>query len=161
VTAQEYNRTVDEHADGVYRFILHNIKDKDDAKDVVQDAFEKFWKNHENVQFEKAKSYLFTAAYHTMIDRIRRAKKMEPMDDADYNNHSHTKQYSDLKDILRDAVNKLPEIQRNVVLLRDYEGYSYEEIGKITGLNESQVKVYLHRARLQLREYIVKPENII
>ena len=104
MTAQEYNRTVDEHADGVYRFILHNIKDKDDAKDVVQDSFEKFWKNHENVQFEKAKSYLFTAAYHTMIDRIRRAKKMEPMDDADYNNHSHTKQYSDLKDILRDAV---------------------------------------------------------
>lgn len=161
MTAQEYNRTVDEHADGVYRFILHNIKDKDDAKDVVQDSFEKFWKNHENVQFEKAKSYLFTAAYHTMIDRIRRAKKMEPMDDADYNNHSHTKQYSDLKDILRDAVNKLPEIQRNVVLLRDYEGYSYEEIGEITGLNESQVKVYIYRARVALKEYIGSMSNVV
>jgi DNA-directed RNA polymerase specialized sigma24 family protein len=48
-----------------------------------------------------------------------------------------------------------------LVMLKDYEGYSYQEIGEITGLNESQVKVYLHRARLQLREYIVKPENVI
>lgn len=161
MTAAEYNQTVDKHADGVYRFILHNIKDKDDAKDVVQDAFEKFWKNHENVQFEKAKSYIFTTAYHTMIDRIRRAKKMEPMDNADFKNHSHSKQYSDLKEILREAVNKLPEIQRNVVLLRDYEGYSYEEIGEITGLNESQVKVYIYRARVALKEYIGSMSNVI
>ena len=46
-------------------------------------------------------------------------------------------------------------------MLKDYEGYSYEEIGQITGLNESQVKVYLHRARLILREYIVKVENVL
>lgn len=161
MTPAQYNQCVDEHADGVYRFILHNIKDKDDAKDVVQDAFEKFWKNHENVQFEKAKSYVFTTAYHTMIDRIRRAKKTEPMHDADYNHHSHTKQYSDLKEILREAVNKLPEIQRSVILLRDYEGYSYEEIGEITGLNESQVKVYIYRARVALKEYIGSMSNVI
>jgi RNA polymerase sigma-70 factor (ECF subfamily) len=46
-------------------------------------------------------------------------------------------------------------------LLKDYEGYSYEEIGQITGLNESQVKVYLHRARLQLKNYLVSLENLI
>ena len=45
--------------------------------------------------------------------------------------------------------------------MKDYEGYSYEEIGRITGLNESQVKVYLHRARLQLKGYLVKLENVI
>jgi RNA polymerase sigma-70 factor (ECF subfamily) len=45
--------------------------------------------------------------------------------------------------------------------LKDYEGYSYEEIGKITALNASQVKVYLHRARLQLKEIVGKLENII
>ena len=46
-------------------------------------------------------------------------------------------------------------------MLKDYEGYSYEEIGRITGLSESQVKVYLHRARVQLKSYLVKPENLI
>jgi RNA polymerase sigma-70 factor (ECF subfamily) len=46
-------------------------------------------------------------------------------------------------------------------LLKDYEGYSYDEIGKIMNLSESQVKVYLHRARLQLKDYLVKVENVI
>jgi RNA polymerase sigma-70 factor (ECF subfamily) len=46
-------------------------------------------------------------------------------------------------------------------MLRDYEGYSYEEIGEITALNPSQVKVYIYRARLALKEYIGKPENVI
>jgi RNA polymerase sigma-70 factor (ECF subfamily) len=62
---------------------------------------------------------------------------------------------------LEEALSRLSETQRSLVLLKDYEGYSYEEIGKITGLNESQVKVYLHRARLQLRGYLVKMENVI
>jgi len=68
---------------------------------------------------------------------------------------------SNLKKNLHDALNTLNETQRSLVLLKDYEGYSYEEIGKITGLNESQVKVYLHRARLSLRNYLVKPENVL
>jgi RNA polymerase sigma-70 factor (ECF subfamily) len=46
-------------------------------------------------------------------------------------------------------------------MLKDYEGYSYEEIGKIMDLNESQVKVYLHRARVQLRNYLVRIENVV
>ena len=55
----------------------------------------------------------------------------------------------------------LDEIQRSLVLLKDYEGYNYEEIGEITGLNASQVKVYLHRARFKLKSFIVKSENVI
>ena len=56
---------------------------------------------------------------------------------------------------------KLPEIQRSVVLLRDYEGYSYQEIGEITGLTESQVKVYIYRARLFLKAYIGQIDSVI
>jgi RNA polymerase sigma-70 factor (ECF subfamily) len=62
---------------------------------------------------------------------------------------------------LEEALGRLGETQRSLVMLKDYEGYSYEEIGEITGLNSSQVKVYLHRARLQLKEYIVRIENVI
>ncbi len=58
--------------------------------------------------------------------------------------------------VLEEALSRLNETQRSLVMLKDYEGYSYEEIAKITGLNESQVKVYLHRARLQLKDYLVK-----
>jgi RNA polymerase sigma-70 factor (ECF subfamily) len=68
---------------------------------------------------------------------------------------------NNLKKILDEALARLSETQRTLVLLKDYEGYSYEEIGRITNLSESQVKVYLHRARVQLKEYLVKVENII
>ncbi len=160
MTATEYNTCVDQHADGIYRFILHNIKDEDDARDVVQDTFEKCWRNHENVNFEKAKSYLFTTAHHTMIDRIRKTKREEPLTEQ-HAEPAHTKHYSDLKQILKEALDKLPEIQKSVILLRDYEGYDYKEIGEITGLSESQVKVYIYRGRVALKEYIGSMSNVI
>lgn len=71
----EYNKSVDLYADGMFRFILKNIKDEDKARDIVQDSFEKLWRNIENVNNQKVKSYLFTTAYHTMIDLIRREKR--------------------------------------------------------------------------------------
>src|SRR5436190_23156681 len=161
MTTSEFNSCVDEHADGLYRFILKNMKDEDEARDVVQDAFEKTWRNVENVDGKKAKSYLFTTAYHTMIDRIRKKKHTSDYTEVNEASLFHTEQYTDLKKILNNAVNLLPETQKAVILLRDYEGYSYEEIGKITGLNESQVKVYIYRARLFLKEYIGSPEKVI
>jgi RNA polymerase sigma-70 factor (ECF subfamily) len=73
----------------------------------------------------------------------------------------HDKHIDNARAILNEALARLSETQRSLVMLKDYEGYSYEEIGRIMNLNESQVKVYLHRARLQLKEYIVKVENVI
>ena len=161
MTTEEYNKCVDSHSDGVYRFVLHNIHDEDKAKDIVQDSFIKMWEKVGDIDFTKARSYLFTTAYHTMIDFIRREKKLTSFEDIEYTQPSYSNEYLGLKEILKEAVNRLPEIQRSVVLLRDYEGYSYEEIGEITGLNESQVKVYIYRARLFLKEYIGSMENVI
>ena len=67
----------------------------------------------------------------------------------------------DLSEILSEALSKLPEIQRSVILLRDYEGYSYKEIAEVTKLSESAVKVYIYRARLFLKNYLVKIEAVI
>ncbi len=161
MTVSEYNSCVDSFSDGVYRFMLHNIKDKDDAKDIVQDTFEKLWITHANVNFEKAKSYIFTTAYRTMVDKIRRSKKSEKMEDHHMDRLTTVRQYSDVKEVLNDALTRLPEIQKSVIMLRDYEGYSYQEIGEITSLSESQVKVYIYRARTFLKEYIGNVENVI
>jgi len=161
MTVSEYNRCVDQFSDGVYRFILHNLKDKDDSKDIVQDTFEKLWMNYSNVNFEKAKSYIFTTAYRTMIDKIRRGKKSVRLELSDLDVYDERGHHPDLKKILNEAIDKLSEIQKSVIMLRDFEGYSYGEIGEITGLNESQVKVYIYRARLALKEYIGSIENVI
>ncbi|WP_282125999.1 RNA polymerase sigma factor [Marinifilum flexuosum] len=157
----EYNKSVDKYADGMFRFILKNIKDEDKARDIVQDSFEKLWRNIENVNYQKVKSYLFTTAYHTMIDLIRKEKRKEDFENVDVKEYSHSEQYSDLKEVLNTALEKLSDIQRSVILLRDYEGYSYAEIAKITDLSESQVKVYIYRARKNLKSFIGSIETLV
>jgi RNA polymerase sigma factor (sigma-70 family) len=161
MTTSEFNQCVDDHADGLYRFILKNIRDEDEARDIVQDSFEKMWRNHKNVEGSKAKSYLFTTGHHTMIDRIRRKKHVSDFTEVNEESLFHTEQYSDLKQVLNNAINQLPDIQKAVITLRDFEGYSYGEIGKITELSESQVKVYIYRARVFLKEYIGSVERVI
>ncbi|KAF0197583.1 MAG: RNA polymerase sigma-70 factor ECF subfamily [Bacteroidetes bacterium] len=161
MTAAEYNSCVSNYSDRVYRFILKNIGDEERARDIVQDSFFKMWEKSGEISSEKAKSYLFTTAYHTMIDDIRRFKRTTGLDEAVSDRLTVSNTYNDLQQVLNLALAKLPEIQKAVITLRDYEGYSYEEIGKITGLNESQVKVYIYRARVSLKEYIGSLDSVI
>jgi RNA polymerase sigma-70 factor (ECF subfamily) len=158
---EEYNQTVDLYSDAIFRFVLKNIKDEDKAKDIVQDTYEKLWNNHKNVNFSKVKSYLFSTAYHTLIDLVRREKKRGDWDEVNERDLSYSNSYSDLNELLHRALDQLPEKQKMVVLLRDYEGYAYNEISEITGLTESQVKVYIFRARKFLKAYIGKIEAVI
>lgn len=162
MTTAEYNKCVDQFADGVYRFILKNMRDEEKSRDIVQDSFMKMWEKVGEINYSKGKSYLFTTAYHTMIDFIRKDKKQTTYDDiTPYDTEGVNDTYSDVKEILDEAVKKLPETQRSVLLLRDYEGYSYKEIGDMVGLNESQVKVYIYRARVFLKNYIGSLDAVI
>jgi RNA polymerase sigma-70 factor (ECF subfamily) len=151
MTDKDYNECVDNFADGVYRFIVKNIRHTEDAQDIVQSAFEKLWVNRTQVLPEKAKSYLFTVAYHQMIDHIRKSNKMPLSEDTFIPHQQIVKHNSELKQVLMHAVNELNPTQKSLVLLKDYEGYSYQEIAEIMNLSDSQVKVYLHRARLILK----------
>ncbi len=161
MTTADYNNCVDSYADSVFRFILKNLGDEEKARDVVQDSFEKMWVRVEEVSAEKARSYLFTTAYHTMIDQIRKDSRLAKVDEKAFNKHSYTDEYYGLKEIIDTAVAKLPEIQRSVLLLRDYEGYKYDEIGEITGLSEAQVKVYIFRARKFLKNHIGSLDEVM
>jgi RNA polymerase sigma factor (sigma-70 family) len=96
-----------------------------------------------------------------MIDHVRKVKRIKLKEDFAEDTRTTEQPKSQLKKILDEALSRLNETQRSLVMLKDYEGYSYEEIGQITGLSESQVKVYLHRARIQLKNFLVKPENVL
>jgi len=161
MTEKEYNDCVTQHADNVYRFIVKNLRHEEDARDVVQTAYEKLWRNREEVENEKSKSYLFTIAYNAMIDHLRKVKRISLKEDFREDVQIVHKPAHNAKAVLQQALARLSETQRSLVMLKDYEGYSYEEIGQITGLNSSQVKVYLHRARIQLKDYLVSIENVI
>ena len=161
MTEREYNECVRLYADNVYRFIVKNLRHEEDARDVVQTAFEKMWRNRNEVDVEKSKSYLFTVAYHQMIDHLRKVKRVSLREEFAETAQVANRPANNLKKVLEEALSRLNDTQRSLVMLKDYEGYSYEEIGRITGLNESQVKVYLHRARIILKNYLVKPENVL
>jgi len=161
MTTKEYNLVVEQYADRVFRYILKTIRDRERAYDLVQDSFEKLWRNCNDISYSKAKSYLFSIAHNTMVDMIRKENRQIVTETSNLPEGGHSQHYSDLKEILDQALTKLPEVQRSVVLLRDYEGYSYEEIGEICNLNESQVKVYIYRARLFLKSYIGQIEKVL
>ena len=161
MTVKDYNRSVDEFSDAVYRFIRGNLRDEDRARDIVQDSYEKLWRNVTDIDYRVVKSWLFSTAYNTMIDVIRREKRITELSINDENTLVYESSSFDLAEILNEALGRLPEHQRSAVMLRDYEGYSYKEIGEITGLNESQVKINIYRGRLALKSFIGKIETVL
>jgi len=161
MTRVEYNRAVDRFADDVYRFVHKMCKSKEMAEDVVQDSFMKLWEEVARVKYEKVKSFLFSTAYHRMIDILRREAKSGDIEEVVDRVVDSPSRYTGLQEVLDFALEKLPPIQKTVILLRDYEAYSYEEIAGITGLNESQVKVYIFRARAFMKAYIRRPDVVV
>jgi RNA polymerase sigma factor (sigma-70 family) len=161
MTVKEYNRSVEEFADSVYRFIRGNIKDKERANDIVQDSYEKLWRNVAVIEYPVVKSWLFSTAYRSMIDIIRKDSRMSCIEAVHEQYLNYEQPYSDLNEILHKALERLPEQQKASVMLRDYEGYSYKEIGEITGQSEAQVKINIYRGRIALKSYIGKIETVL
>lgn len=156
MTVKEYNNAVREFGDHVYRFIFRSIKDSHRADDIVQDTYEKLWRCVTEIEYGAVKSWLFTAAYNRMIDVIRKDSRLVGVEYYDDSSLYAEENGSDLNEVLHRALETLPPAQRSVILLRDYEGYSYKEISDITGLSEAQVKTYIFRGRVSLRNYLVK-----
>ncbi|MEA5098976.1 MAG: RNA polymerase sigma factor [Bacteroidales bacterium] len=158
MTEKEYNLCIDNFTDSAFRFLVKNIKDSDTAKDILQDTFTKLWEKREDVEYVKAKSYIFTSAYHTMINNIKyNSLKFNIPQTQTITSNS----YNDINEVLNEALEQLPQIQKATILLRDYEGYSYNEIGDILDLSQEQVKINIFRARVKLKEYIVTIDNVI
>lgn len=148
----EYNIVVKNHSHHLYRFILKMLKDPDNANDIVQDAFMKLWQHIEQVDFNKAKSWLFTTAHNTMLNKIKKDKRSESMNTANFIEPYATNNTYELKELINKSLEQIPELQKSIILLRDLEGYDYKEIGEILNLSESQVKVYLFRGRQKIKE---------
>lgn len=160
MTTKEYNLAVDEYSDNIFRFALKHLRNEMSAKDVVQETFTKVWIKHDEVNYEKVKSYIFTTAYHAIVDWVKKEGRSGDIEHASEPGAQAEVDF-DVQEVLNEALEKLPEIQKTVVLLRDYEGYNYAEIAEITKLSEAQVKVYIFRARKALQEYVKRIDLVI
>lgn len=162
MTINEYNEIVNTYSDSLYRFALKNIKVVEDAQEIVQNAFEKLWINRNSVDIEKCKAFLFKVAYNYTIDIIRKQKKEVDMEVVTYNEpQADNSDFKDLKRILERALESISEPQRNSIMLRDYEGYSYQEIGEIMQMSESQVKINIFRGRKNLQQILGNMEDYL
>lgn len=159
MTIQEYNHSVQSYTDDLFRFALKSLGNQHDAEDVLQLAFEVLWKERENVEYEKSRSYLFTVVYRRCMDVFRQKKnkrvvEIEQLPNMQVNSHSY-----EFKEYLNKALERLDGQSRTLILLKDIEGYKYDEISELTGLTLEQVKVYLHRSRKLLKNYL-QPQNV-
>jgi RNA polymerase sigma factor (sigma-70 family) len=157
--SQRYNQSVYEYNNRVCRFVDKLVCDSTIAKDITQEAYLKLWENKNNIDFDKVRSWLFTTAYRLSMDHLNKQKKISK--DVAFPEHWEEQTNHDLKQIVDYSLNLLSDIQRSILLLKDYEGYSYEEIGQILSLTDSQVKVYLFRARKKIKDYIVDLRHVL
>ncbi|MHC1777739.1 MAG: RNA polymerase sigma factor [Lentimicrobium sp.] len=130
-----------------------------EAEDIVQECFEVLWNNKEKVEIGSAKSYLFSVAHKKIMDTYRSDLMMQELDSV-YNELRAKPDDRDDEQLIQLAMEQIPALFKELLTLRDLESYSYREIETITGLTESQVKVYLFRARKAVKERILKLELV-
>ena len=155
MTAKEYNKGVRLWADDAMRFAMRCCLSRPDCEDAVQEALASLWSHRDEVSSDKGKGYLLSAAYRSLMMTLRHNKVVQ----------MHAEQVMtekvqmpderfDLHEAIERALQTLPEVQRAILQLRDVEGYSYAEIGETLSLSDSQVQVYLFRARVNMRKQL-------
>ena len=155
ISESQYNDAVKSYARNIFRFLFKNLRDKEATDDIVQDCYLKLWQSRGDVDSTKIKSWLFSVAHHAMINYLKAETRKTGLDTVEVNRISTgSAQDPDLKELVEKSLQELPPLQRSVILLRDYEGYNYKEIGDILKLSESQVKVYLFRGRQRIKDSI-------
>jgi RNA polymerase sigma-70 factor (ECF subfamily) len=173
---QAFEELVRRYERNVFRIAQHITQNREDAEDVVQDAFLKAYTNLEQFQ-EQSKFYtwLVRIAVNEALMKLRRRRPERtvsldqevqteedsmPREVADWSpNPEQQYNQAELRDILSKTIQGLPTGFRTVFVLRDVEGLSTEETAEALGLSIPAVKSRLLRARLQLRERLSKYFN--
>lgn len=150
---KEYNRAVEIHGQNLFGYVFKYLRNEENSRDIVQDVFEKLWKNRKKVDFDKSKAWMFRTGHNGLINFSNRYKKTV-YDTENIPERGSVDSRYETKELIDKVLNQLPPLQKSIVLLRDLEGYSYDEIGEILEVSQSQVKVYLFRARKKMQKQL-------
>ena len=172
-----FEKLIDAHQQKIYNISLRMLGNEHDAFDASQDTLLKAFKYLNNFKENSSFStWLYKIAVNTCLDHIQKSKRVNITSlnqTVDLKDNETEIQYEDLnqnveKDVLRnereralyEALNQLPEKQREMIILRDIEGFSYEDIASIKNLNIGTVKSKISRARLSLKELLLKNKEL-
>lgn len=154
MTRKEYNHIAKTVSGKLFTYLKKSIKDEEVANDLVQESYAKLWENRETLKVEQAEKWLFTTGYRAMLNWIRKNKRIERLENCKYEEPLTRENEFENKEWVEMGLSHLTQKQKQIILLRDMQGYSYKEIEEVTDLKESQVKVYLFRARKKLKEVL-------
>ena len=160
IDKEEFCNKIKQCEVSMYYLAYSIVKNKDDASDVINESILKAYEKLDKLKNEEVfKSWILRIVHNTAIELIRKNKDVINIEEV--NNTLEVKESSDVetKLTLRDAINKLKNPYREVIILFYYEDFSTEKISKITNSNIFTVRKQLSRARKQLK-VILKEENI-
>ena len=153
----------------LYRLALRITLNPAEAEDVVQETMIKVWNRREQwEQIESIEAFCLTICRNLALDKTRKITGTEQSldtDEHDTPDHSHTANpeeqaiQQDRIRLVRQLIDSLPEKQRSVMQLRDFESKSYKEIAAIMGISEEQVKVSIFRARQAIKQKYIQAEE--
>lgn len=139
----------------LFRFLYRLLRQTAPAEDLLQEAFLRVYDRRRHYKpGMRFATWLYTIAYHLAVDSLRREARCEIRDDLDAELAAPHDDYSraETARAVRDALAELPAEQRTVLILREYEGFSYREVARIVGCSEEAARVRGHRARQALRQ---------
>ncbi len=149
--------------DKMYRFALRLLRDEEEAKDVVQEAMIRVWnKRAEMHTYLNMEAWCMRVVRNLSLDRLKSKQFNNNRLDETYNLHTGDRspeektEINDTMENIHHFIAQLPAKQRQIIQLRDIEGFSYKEIGDILSLDANNVKVNLFRARKAVRENLLK-----
>ncbi len=154
--SNKFQGWVKSYQDDVWSLARYLLQDASEAEDATQEAFIKLWNQRQTINPERIKPWLLKVTRNDCLDRLRRRRLVTQVQTVDTHGPATDAQRDEMGRWLKVAIADLEEPYRSLVVLRDVQQHSYEEVARITELNLSQVKVYLHRARKQLREQLTE-----
>ena len=148
--------------DKFFRLALRITLDRTEAEDITQETLIRMWEQRKQWDdIQNLEAWGLTISRRLALDHTRKSQfQAEQEDIVNYqlsivNLDSNPDDQLDQKqrvEAVQRLIDQLPEVQRTIIQLRDIEGMRYDEIAQATNLSESQVKVYLHRARKKIRD---------
>lgn len=148
------------------RFATHFLKDEDEAKDVVQDVFLKLWQKRDELEnIENIEAYALRMTRNRCLDTIRANKTISINAETDRKIKEESVdvhvqiEYSESANQIKKLIERLPDLQRTVMIMRDIEQLTYDEIAESTELQLNAIRVNLSRARKKVRDEFLKLEQ--
>lgn len=166
VTHRQFEQHVHQYQHRVFGFAYHFLGDREEAEDVTQEVFLRFWNHRTEVDGGQPIGWLLRVARNASVDALRRRSTyrravtgdQDLVDRArgDAPGPARDAENSNFRALLEQALDQLAEPYRSLVILRELQDLTYQDIADTLELPLTTVKVYLHRARQMLRNQLAE-----